>query len=357
MIVVPGDLLEGGGQILRVSAAFSAVTGKAIRVTNVRAKRSNPGLRAQHLNAVQAVAKLTGARTAGLQIGSKEVEIAPGPPKAGNFQVDVGTAGSTSLVLQALMPAMAFAPGKVLVEVKGGTNNPQAPAIDFLQNVLLKTLSRMGLKASIELIRRGFYPRGQGIVRASTEPVKTLSPLKLTDFGHVTKIHGLSYSSRLPPHIVTRMAKTAEQTLREASYQNVEIELECLGPGDRRCAVNPGCGIILFAELSSGAVMGADGLGEVGKPAERVGKETALDLLKQLRSGAPVDKHLGDQLIVWASLAGGESILRVSELTLHTLTCVEVSQRIVGAKIEIKGEMGSPSTIMCQGVGLTNRWI
>jgi RNA 3'-phosphate cyclase len=314
-------------------------------------------LRAQHLNAVKAVGMLTDAKVKGLQIGSKEIEFAPGPPKAGKFNVNVGTAGSTSLVLQALMPAMAFTSDRVFVEIVGGTNNPLAPAIDYLQHILLPTIEKMGYRGSIELLRRGFYPRGQGIVRAFADPVKTLNPIILKEFGHVRKIRGLSYSSRLPSHIVERMAQGAKRTLQNSGYENFEIELECLQPEHGRCAVNPGCGIILFAELSSGAVIGSDSLGKPGKPAEKVGQEAATELLKQLSAKAPVDKHLGDQLIIWISLARGTSIIHVSELTLHTITCIEVSKKIVGATFDVQGKLGEPAVITCKGIGLENKYL
>ncbi|MBS7628084.1 RNA 3'-terminal phosphate cyclase, partial [Candidatus Bathyarchaeota archaeon] len=163
---IRGDILEGGGQILRTAIAFSAVTGIPIEVTRIRARRSPPGLRAQHMAAVSAVAEITGAQVDGLSIGSQRLLFVPSSPKAGSFSIDIGTAGSVTLVLQALMPIMAFAPGPVSIRLKGGTNNPMAPPFEFLKEVLLPVLKRMGFEAELRLIRRGFYPRGGGIVEA-----------------------------------------------------------------------------------------------------------------------------------------------------------------------------------------------
>jgi len=356
-IEIDGSVLEGGGQILRVSVALSAVTGKPIRIYNIRAKRSPPGLRAQHMNAVRALAQLVDAEVAGLGISSKEIEFNPSSLKGGSFNIDVGTAGSTSLVLQALMPAMSFSRSKIFVEITGGTNNPMAPAVDYLQEVLLPVVSKMGYKGSIELLRRGFYPRGQGIVRAAVEPIKALNPIIMERLGEIEDVRGTSYSSRLPAHIVERMARSAERVITRAGYKKVKIDLEALQANQGRCAADPGCGIILFAKSKQGAILGADSLGELGKPAEKVGTEAAEQLLRELKAEAPVDRHLADQLIVYMSLADGRSTIRTSELTLHALTCIHLSEKMVGARFKIEGEEGGPSTIICEGIRLKNTFI
>ncbi len=356
-IQIDGAWGEGGGQILRVLVALSAVTGNPVRIYNIRAKRSPPGLRPQHLTAVKAIAELTDAEASGLEVGSSVVAFHPKTPKSGKFIFEAGTAASTTLILQGLMPTMAFTPSTVSAEVHGGTNNPWAPVIDYLQGVLVPTLKRMGFQGSVELIRRGFYPRGGGIVRASVTPLKRLRPTVLTEFGEVERIGGLSYSCRLPSHITERMARSAERLLRREGYEELDFTLECLQPSDSRCSIDAGCGIILFAELSSGAVLGSDSLGQLGKPAEKVGEEAAVDLSRQLSTRAPVDKHLGDQLIVYMALADGESEIRVSELTLHTVTSIHVSESIIGAAFTTVGKQGSPATIRCRGVGLENRFL
>lgn len=354
MIEIQGDMLEGGGQVLRLSAAISAVTGKPIRIVNVRAKRTPPGLRAQHLNALRAIGLLTNAKIEGLNIGSREVAFTPNPPAGGVFKVDVQTAGSTSLVLQALMPVMALSASEVRLEITGGTNNPRAPAIEYLQNIVLPTVTRMGFRGSIELLRRGFYPRGQGIVRAYSKPVRRLKPIVLTEFRSPERIWGLSYSCRLPKHITERMARSAQKKLTEEGY-DAAIATEPLDGSDPKCSVDPGCGLILVASLSSGGLLGGDALGRLGRPAEKVGEEAAFNLLEALKRSAPVDKHMGDQLIVYAGLAEGESAVKVTELTMHTLTCIELCKILLGACFEVEGELGEPATIVCRGAGITNQ--
>ncbi|MEM2910110.1 MAG: RNA 3'-terminal phosphate cyclase [Nitrososphaerota archaeon] len=355
LIELDGSIGEGGGQILRVAIALSAVMLKPIRVYNVRAKRSPPGLRPQHLTAVKAVAWLADAEVKGLNIGSSEVVFMPRRLRDGKMVFDAGTAGSTTLILQSLMPAMAFAEERVEAEIRGGTNNPMAPTFEYLSYVLLPILRRMGCNFSLELMRRGFYPRGQGVVRVKSEPVDYLRPIRLTEFSGIEKISGISYSCRLPSHIAERMARSASKFLGENGYENVNISLEVLQQGMPKCSADPGCGIILFARTKDGHIIASDSLGRLGVPAEKVGEEAAADLVKQLNAKAPVDKHLGDQLVMWVAIAEGHSEYRVTELTLHTLTSMEVCKRLAGAEFVVNGVLGEPATISCKGISLMRK--
>jgi RNA 3'-terminal phosphate cyclase (ATP) len=346
---------EGGGQILRVSTALSAILGKPIRIRNIRVKRSPPGLRPQHKTAVEALTRMSNASVEGSQVGSTSLTFAPKALEGGQYVFDTGTAGSVSLVLQSLIPVMAFTQAKSRVEVRGGTNNPFAPAVDYLEEVLLPAVSCMGLNASIHLVKRGFYPRGGGVVVAEVEPINKLQPITLTEFTGVKDISGLSYSSRLPCHIVERMARSARRKLAAASYTNVEMRLECLQPKDKKCAVNPGTGILLYAKLRPRGVLGSDSLGKRGRPAEKVGYAAASALIKQLATRSPVDKFLGDQIIMYMALASGASTIRVSELTLHTTTCMAVSMLVAGSRFTVVGSLGKPATITCDGQDRTDK--
>lgn len=354
MIEIQGDMLEGGGQVLRLSVAISAIVKTPVKIVNVRAKRLPPGLRAQHLNAVRAIGLLTRAKTEGLNIGSNQLSFEPGSTGGGSFRVDVGTAGSTSLVLQAMMPVMAFCDTEVSLEIAGGTNNPKAPTIEFLQSAVLPRIAKMGYRGSVDLVKRGFYPRGQGLVRASSRPADRLNPVVLTEFGSVVKVWGLSYSCRLPRHIVERMGKSAQRLLMQEGY-DADIQLESLQINEHRCAVDPGCGLILFASLSSGGLLSGDALGRLGLPAEKVGEGAVSNLLQGLKRAAPVDKHLGDQLIVYMALAVGKSEIMVSELTLHSLTCIELCKMLLGVNFEVEGKLGELARITCTGAGIVNR--
>ena len=356
-ISIDGSMLEGGGQILRTSTALSALTGKPLKVFNVRAKRSPPGLRMQHITAIRSVAALVDAKIEGLKVGSKEIKFIPRTIKGGSFSFDIGTAGSVTLVLQALTPVSAYAPKKVFVEIKGGTNNQWAPPIEYMQHVFFPTLKHMGFDGSVSLVRRGFYPKGGGIVRASLNPVKILNPINLTGKPKVLRIWGLAYSCRLPSHIPQRMVKSVEEFLRKKGFTELNLEIEDLQPQHGKCSIDPGCGIILVAELENGFRIGADCLGELGKPAEKVGLEAASSLYEQLVREAMVDFHLADQLIIWISLAEGVSTFYTAKLTLHTLTSIEVCKQILGAKFKVEGELGKPATITCEGIGLKNKFL
>lgn len=340
---------EGGGQILRVSVALSTILGKPIRIRNVRRRRSPAGLRPQHKTAVAALARMSNASVEGLKIGSTRLTFSPAKLTGGSFFFDTGTAGSISLILQSLIPVMAFSTRRFRVEVRGGTNNPLAPPVDYLDCVLLPTVSKMGLKASIHLLKRGFYPRGGGIVQAEVEPIKQLKPIILNEFKELREITGVSYSSRLPCHIVERMAESAGKTLAGEGHKDAKIRLECLQPNDRKCARDPGTGIMLSANLLPQGILGSDSLGEIGKPAEQVGWEAASNLINQLATASPVDRFLGDQLIIYMALASGASTIRVSELTSHTITCMTVSKIVAGARFNVTGRQGKPATITCGG--------
>ncbi len=355
-VVIDGSFGEGGGQILRTAVALSAITGKPIRIFNIRAKRNPPGLRPQHLTAVKAVAKLSNASTSGLSVGSTEIRFSPSKIHGGRFEFDAGTAGSTTLILQSLMPVMAFADSSVEAVIKGGTNNPLAPPLEYLENVVLPVLGRMGASFRVRLYRRGFYPKGQGVISASSNPVRMLSPIKLTGKPRIRKITGLAYSCRLPEHITERMAKTAEKMLREHGY-DVEVNRESLQPNNPKCSPDPGTGIILYAWTEDNLVLGVDKLGEKGVPAEKVAEEAVKSMLEEIKAEAPVDSHLGDQLVVWVALADGVSEYETTKLTTHTATAIELCKKLTGAEFEVEGNLGERARIRCRGVGFRNRYL
>ena len=350
---IDGAFGEGGGQILRVSLALSAVTGIPIHIRNIRVKRSPPGLRAQHRTAAEAVARLSNAAVAGLELGSTELEFIPGKLSGGQLVLDTGTAASTTLVLQCLLPAMLFSEGRTEVEVRGGTDNPLAPPVDYVQRVLVPVYSMMGFEVEMEVVRRGFYPRGGGIVRAGLSPVEAVHPIELEGFEKVASASGIAYSSRLPAHIVSRMVRTVREVFQRAHLVDNGIRTEAIDYRDPRCALSPGCGIVLTAAVLPKGILGAGSLGEVGKSAERVGEEAAEALLRLAEQRAPVDGHLGDQLIIYMALAKGSSTIRVSELTLHIESCIYVCERFFGRIFKLNGDLGKPTTITCKGAGFT----
>jgi len=346
MIAIDGA--QGGGQILRTAVSYSALSGHAVRIVNIRGARPNPGLRPQHLLAVNATAALCGARIAGARLGSTEIEFVPGPiaPPAA-WRLDVGTAGSVMLILQAVLSCLALADAAVDLTLTGGTNNPWAPTFEYLRYILLPVLDTMGFRVEAELVSRGFYPKGGGEIRVRTQPAGRIRPITLRDRGALKRVWGISYSSNLPEHIAQRMAWTCREQLGRAGLKCDEFTVDT-----GRRAASPGCGIIAFAEFER-AVIAGDALGERGKPAEKVGIEAAEALLREFRSGAPVDTHLGDQLVPWVALADGESTYVAARRSDHLISAIGVAQQVIGAQFELEGR--EPVEVRCRGAGHTSR--
>ncbi|MEM4280635.1 MAG: RNA 3'-terminal phosphate cyclase [Candidatus Caldarchaeum sp.] len=354
-VQLDGSIGEGGGQVLRVALAISAVLGKPLHITNIRRKRQNPGLRNQHLTAVTAVQKACSAQVKGAFIGSTELYFSPGRISTSRLELDTGTAGSTTLVLQSLLPVLCFGTGLTSFSVKGGTNNPNAPTYEYFEQVFLPSVASMGLDVELRLLKRGFYPRGNGMVSGLCRPVRKLIPINLTGEPKVVKVVGIAYTSRLPSHVAERMAKTCEKHLVEKGYENVFIEKEVLTEVDAKCALDAGAGVCLVAVCENGVRIGVDRLGEKGVPAEKVGQAAAEDLVSELQQKAPVDRHLGDMLTIYAALADCRSVYEVTKLTSHTLTSVKLCQILTGCKARVHGSLNERGMIEIDGVGFVNK--
>ncbi len=352
MIDVDGSMMEGGGQLLRMAIAYSAVMGIPVRVRNIRAGRSPPGLKPQHLTSLKAVAEICDARTRGLTLGSMEVEFSPKPPRGGAYTFDIGTAGSISLLLQCVAPIAAFASSSTRLKIVGGTAVKWSPPIMILDRVFLEAVRQMGFKGELRVRREGFYPRGGGIVEVSITPIERLKPIVAMRSEKMKWVEGISLCGRLPRHVAERQSRASEAVLKESGYR---AKIDYRVAVGEEAPLSPGSVICLWAEAEPRIFMGADALGERGKPAERVGAEAAESLVDQLGTGAAVDLHTADSLVLWCSLAEGESRFMTSRLTMHTATAMELARIITGAEFVVEGEVGKPATISCLGVGLKNR--
>ena len=344
-------MLEGGGQIVRTSMALAALTGKDVRVSKIRDKRPNPGLQAQHVTAVKALASICNAETQGLFQGSRDLTFKPRSHVGGRFIFDVGTAGSIPLILQALMPSAAFAPDRVDFDLTGGTDVLWSPSIDYVRLVVLPVLQLMGYEATLNVLRRGHYPKGGGRVTMSIEPSRALRSIKLLEAGRWFGVEGISHCVKLPSHVAQRQASAAKQRLSSRGIGEVNIAIETY-PSDRDQHLAPGSGITLLMKSPSGAVIGADSIGERGKPAEVVGEEAANRLLLELEGMAPLDRHMGDILIPYMAVGEGRSEISVSEITMHTLTNIRVAEILTGVTFEVEGDLGTPGKVRVTGVGL-----
>jgi RNA 3'-terminal phosphate cyclase (ATP) len=351
LIEIAGDMLEGGGQIVRTAVALSALTGKDVRITKIRDNRPNPGLQAQHVTAVRAVAAVAGTETEGLLAGAREMEFKPRQHVAGRFTFQVGTAGSIPLILQAVMPSTAYAPGQVEFELTGGTDVPWSPTIDYIRLVEFPILQLMGYQASLRVDRRGHYPKGGGHVTIRVDPPRVLKAVRLVEHGDLTGVEGVSHCVKLPSHVAQRQAAAAKEKLTGAGVQKVNVAIETYPPGqDPHLA--PGSGIALAMKFTGGSILGADNIGARGKPAERVGEEAASKLLSELDSKAAVDRHMGDILIPYMAVAEGRSEIRVSAITTHTLTNIRVAEILTGVKFQVQGDLHQSGRISVEGVGL-----
>jgi len=349
MIEIDGSMGEGGGQILRMSLALAAVLKEEVRVFNIRKKRSPPGLKAQHLSAVRAIAKITNAKLEGDSLGSEEIIFHPREIMGGNVRINIGTAGSISLILQAILPAICFAKDKVRLEIIGGTDVKWSPPVDYLIHVFRPIVKRMGANINIKLIERGHYPKGGGLVVAEISPIDTLNSIKLMEQGKITYIRGISHAHGLPRHVAIRQARAAQEVLNSLNLSNIQIDIESKENIPKR--KSPGSGITLWTETSTNTVLGSDSLGEKGKRAEIVGKEAAEKLVREIRSGATVDRHMADMLIIWMLLAKGTSTIKTSELTMHAKTCIDLAKIFTSTEIKIDEAKGDLVNLSIKGIG------
>lgn len=323
MIEIDGAHGEGGGQILRTALSLSAVLREPVRVTGIRARRPNPGLAAQHVAGIEAVAELCDAEVDGAHVGSKEVAFRPGTLTGGRFELDVGTAGSTSLVLQACLLPAALSKSTVELSLKGGTDTRWSPPIDFLRLVHLPIVRRMGVSCDIEVLRRGFYPEGGGEILAHVDPCHAVMGVDLGHAGALTGVTGTAYAQNLPEHVVSRMRHAAMKGL--ASHRGVKIE------SDLRSGTSTGAGIVLAAEHEN-TVLGASALGQRGVRAEALGEACAADLAETMRSAATVDEHMLDQILPYMALARDASVVVAEGLTSHAETNIWVVEQFLGRR-------------------------
>ena len=354
--VIDGSMGEGGGQILRTALALSAILGKPVKVVNIRAKRSKPGLQRQHLISVRAISQISSARVEGARLGSKEVVFIPGRVRGGKYFFDIGTAGSVTLVLQALIPVAVYSKDSVEIIIRGGTDVPWSPPIDYYRFVFLRILEKFGVESEIALRRRGHYPRGGGEIQfRMSKPPGQLSSVMLDKRGEVVRIEGLSHAVKLPSHVAERQARSAMEYLR-GSLGKVPIYVEKEWyEVSRDPHLGPGSGIVLWA-ITERSILGGDALGAKGKPAEKVGEEAATKLVEDLNTNMALDRHASDMILVYSSLACGTSVIGGSRLTLHALTSIELI-RIMIPEVNIAflegGEQDKPFILRIDGICLT----
>lgn len=319
MLTIDGSAGEGGGQILRSSLALAMCTGQPFRIERIRAGRPRPGLMRQHLAAVRAAAEVCGAAVSGAEIGAASLTFSPGRVRAGTYRFDVGSAGSTTLVLQTVLPALMLADGPSRLTLEGGTHNPFAPPFDFLALCYLPLIARMGPRIEATLERPGFHPAGGGSFRVDVQPVPRLAQLELTERGAITHRRGRAVVANLPRHIAERELKVVRAKLGWPE--------SCLFAED--LAGGPGPGNVVILEVGSAALCEVfTGFGAKGRPAEQVADGVVEECQRYLRSSAPVGEHLADQLLLPMALARG-GVYRTVAISRHTRTQRELLRRFI----------------------------
>ncbi|TFG31131.1 RNA 3'-terminal phosphate cyclase [Candidatus Thorarchaeota archaeon] len=345
MIEIDGSQGEGGGQILRTSISLAALTMQPIRVKKIRAGRPQPGLKRQHMAGIELTGRLVNATIEGLEVGSTEVVFVPQERRGGSFNFDVGTAGSISLVLQAVLPAAVLAPEPIEFHLRGGTDVKWSPPIDYFKNIFVPMIRYLGPSISIEQKRRGHYPRGGGEVVCSIRPVQRLSALNLVEFGDLSSIGGISHCVRLPSHIAKRQAEAAKDVIHAELNVSADFEVEYYDKNDDP-HFGPGSGIVIWAEGTGGARLGSDRLGEKGERAESVGGKAAERLVREIRTGMAIDSHLCDMMVPYLAIASGESKIGITEVTSHLVTNLWTTNQILNTSFVLDTDIGKPGILV-----------
>lgn len=343
-MIIDGSYGEGGGQILRTSLSIAAILHKPVKIINIRAGRQKPGLQPQHLTAARAVMSICNGRLIGDAIGSQTLEFHPGTVKPGHYTFDVSqikaSAGSVTLIFQTVLIPLALASGSSKVTIRGGTHVPMSPSVNYIEDVYLPVLSRMGIYVHFRIVRAGYYPIGRGEIVADIRPVASIKPISFTDRpdGVVTC---LSAVSNLPISIAHRQANEAVDCL-----QSIGVTCgESIEDYDSQ-----GKGTVTFLLFSGGEIKaGFSALGERGKPAEKVAREACDEFSEWWKSGKAIDKHLADQLIVPMALADGESSFTTVEHTRHLSTNIWTVGHFLPAEISIEGEEGQAAVVTVKG--------
>jgi RNA 3'-terminal phosphate cyclase (ATP) len=329
-VTIDGSHGEGGGQIVRTSVALAALLGTDLTLYNIRAGRSKPGL----------------AQVEGAALGSLAIRFTPRGLFPAHYLFDVaeirGSAGSVSLVFQTVLLPLAFAGELSTITLRGGTHVPWSPPSDFVSQVYLPTAGQIGLDADLELRQAGYYPPGGGLLEGSIRPASVLQPLDRTQRGSLQRLTACIRTSNLPAHVAERMAARLTDRL---PARKLKVDVQDVP------ARSPNAWCLLVAEYK-GALAGFNGLGELRKPAEKVVDEAVESYEEFERTGAAVDRHLADQILLPLALAAGRSRYTTDAVTQHLLTHADVLRQFLpDCTIEIRGKKGLPGTVEVAGVG------
>jgi len=347
MIEIDGAQKSGSGTIVRFAVGLAALLNDELHLTNIRAKRKEPGLRPQHLKAIQALQQICRGILKGGEVGSMELKFRSGGEiKGGHYEWDIGTAGSTTLLAMTLLPVACFAREPMKLKITGGLFQDFAPSAFHMKHVLFPLLSEMGVTAVMDIIRPGYVPRGGGIIEITVQPVvDKIKPINLPQQGKVISIKGIALSSHLKERRVSE--RIAEKCLEVLRANGLTAQIDIVYDN---LAFQRGAALAIFARTDTGCVLGADRAGEPRRSSEEIGIYTAKSLLEDLHSGATVDRYLADQLIFYAALADGVSQYRIPRMTEHVESNLWLAESILGAKTSVD------QNLTIHGIGYVPPW-
>ena len=337
-IEIDGSQGEGGGQILRTAIGLSAVTGKSVKIFNIRKGRPNPGLQAQHLVGIKAVSEICDGELKGAGLGSTEVEFTPGKIKGADYKFDVGTAGAVTLVLQSLVIPAIHADKEINFEITGGTHVSWSPSFDYFQHIFCGWMKTLGIEINSEILKYGFYPKGGGRVKISVKPGNPKT-LQLTERGDYlrTDIFSIASKDLQKNRVVERQVEGVEKILKTSNQMPAYVD-----------SFSTGTSVHLHSHYKN-CLLGSSVVGEKNKPAEKVGEEAANLLKKQMESGATVDEWMSDQILPFLALAKGKSEFITSELTKHAETNMWAIKKFLDVEFKVDF-LESGAKISCSGL-------
>jgi RNA 3'-terminal phosphate cyclase (ATP) len=344
MMTIDGAQMSGSGTIVRYAVALGALLGRPVRILNARQRRREPGLRPQHVTSVRACAELCGATVEGAEVGSRAFDFFPGSHIAGgSFEWDIGTAGSATMLALSVLPVACFAAAPMKARIIGGLFQDFAPSPFHMHHVLAPVLRSMGADVSLEVRRPGYVPGGGGIIEMNVVPGgRGLDSVRLNAVGRMSDVHGTALSSHLGErHVSERMASTCEEQIR-ASGMACAIDRV-----DDVSAVHAGACLAIWANGSAGSWFGADRAGKFGRSSEQIGRFVATTFLEDVHSGATVDRHLADQLVMFCALARGTSSYVAPRASAHLESNLWLVAQF-GARVAMDARR-----VEIQGVGLT----
>ena len=349
MLTIDGSTGEGGGQILRSALTISTIIKKPIKITNIRTKRNNPGLRHQHVTTIKLLSKLFNTHIENAELGAEWINISFDKSSENHdeidkdtYNVDIGTAGSIPLLLQTIIPSIAISQKNILIQLTGGTDVKFSPTIDYIKYVMREAFNRIGILFDVDIIKRGFYPNGKGIVNIEIQKAKNLKPIDFCNFRE-TNPHIISIVGRLPKHVNDRQISSALSNLEKNGIKCEKYKSSIEN------SEGPGSSILVYSLSESGIYLGADSIGEKNLKAETVGYNVSKKYIEEFKFRACIDKHLADMLVLPLSFVNEKSRYKISSISNHLLTNLEIIKKINGMEYQIEKIAESEFIITIKG--------